>query len=540
MLKGGPVAKYLLPVLLIAMIFSYQNCGQQFDVSQYQQASQSNGSNGGGNDDGNVDVVNPPEDPGFDYSSLRLEMNNTSQTQFSEFEARVITDEPNLLISMSYKCPDQLENFAAASSCQNHIGYCVRFSCDRAGSGAYVRASALASNGDQVLIDEESLSVLAIDKQTLEGAIQLNMPATASKNQNFVVAAEVNSSLSGDSDYSLNWSVSPSNICTVVSSNTSSATIRCSQEGIHTVSASASSLRYQSSANYQVQVGDPELDLSIKLYANSSSEISVGHEYVLDVEGQDGAIVSGYKWSLDSGDCSITSATTTGVRNTIVCSKVPNGSDIEVGVAVTGDNYYTGSATKTLDVGKGAYSVSVSGAAQKQEGEKQSLTANVNKYHMKLSSTDSIPVTNFSGLTFKWTLCIDSSKGEAGTVVNVSNSNTISTDATACNSPGTKSFKVEVSSTDYSGAGAANATITEKPDEYYWDSQFLFGAGANSVTKMCSSYSQSTCNAANLGKVETCCYAKSAGGGGELKKLGEQSLSLRVCIDAVKYTCKVR
>lgn len=487
---------------MILMILSYQNCAEDFNISQYQNASAENNSS---SDDSEVN--NPPVNPGVDYSSLFLSLNNESQRQFDTFEARVLTDLTGLVVSMSYQCPGSVERNLQASSCQNHVGYCVSFVCEQAGS-ALVRASVFnTSTGNQLLIDERSLTVLSVEKQTLNAAIELDLPTSALLNSNFTVGANVLSSLRNDSNFNLDWSISPSGSCIKVNSNNQEATFNCNSPGTISIKANASSSRYQAENSASLQIGDPNLNLYLKLYNTvSSDEVNVGHDYSVDILGQNGVSVSGYNWNVDSSsNCSFANASTVGIRNTLTCSQVPSAGSIRLSVSVSGNGYFSGTATKTLKVNKGSYRVGMGGLAVKNAGESQIISLGVNKVFVKSHGQIISTIYSYSGITFKWTLCIDKAKGDPGRVKVISGSNMIYGQDTACATSGVKTFKVEVSSPHFEGSTEQSVVINEKPPEYFWSSKVLTGSGVENIRNSCASLNKGECNASNLGKSHTCC-----------------------------------
>lgn len=533
------MAKLLLPIMFLVMIFSYQNCAESFDPYQ-QIGSAETGSNNNGNSNGDSNVDNPPDEIDFDYSSLRAHMSATSVKEDEVVHVSISTEEKPLHITIRHTCPGGNLQSSVATACGEFEGYCSSFSCANDGD-ATVTASAYDSKSNQDIIiapGTMTLTVLSLEKEQLANAINIQVPNSATPNSQFAVTANIDSRLLNDDDYSATWSISPSNDCSMSSPTNQSARFHCSKAGMYSVKLIASSKRYQAESSKSVLVGNPNLNLGISL---SSQSIDVGVEYAISISGVSGLDIAGFNWSIDGNDqssCSLKNSQTSGIQNVIYCSQIPVDERVGVNVSVSNDNFFVGNGSKNIDVDRGAYSLSIQSLSSVDSGVGQNLSVNVAKYHVLQSGNESVVVSSYSDLVFKWTVCIGSNG--VGTEKIISGTNQITAADTACSSSGTKKFKVEVTSENYEGTTEKSVTITQRAYTYYWSNSSLPYVVGRNVLNMCrNNYPSGTCSSSNLGATQRCCLNVEADFGGIIPKLGTESVDV-FCTDAVEYKCSAR
>jgi hypothetical protein len=509
------LSKFLLPLAIIVMIFSYQNCGDGFNPALLQENSSSGGSLGdpgigSGGGDGDVEVEVP-----FDYTKLRLEVDSLEATQGDIIPVQVNKYDEDLDIRFYLTCSGEQESrldFSAA--CQS--GYaCAEAVCEKAGS-ANITAKVLSKEtGQELFIGSSLLDFKSREKTWIPGGINIIMPSDVFTNTNVVAKASIDTANFKDSD-EVSWSVS--NGCSVSRTNGGELEryVYCTQNGSHSISVNISNDRSYSSSTVDFTVGSKNKDIDLIVptirVGAKAAEIKVAD---LDVD------VDGFKWSLDdSSSCSLKETQTLGIQNLITCGSMPSDGNVNVSVEIV-DSNFTGKASKSVIVKKGTLSITRNGAGASKTNKDFNLEAVVKIGTLTRDAKD---------FNFNWSVCYG--PGESAKTKNVDGNNTW-TSGNACTKAGEKIFSVSVSNADYAGSASKKVLVSEPVYRYEWQQRPSFN---RNVTLSCRGFELPSCSKDSVGNSRECCEFF---GSGDLRKAEINAIDRdkRYCEESKKYVC---
>lgn len=495
------------------MIFSYQNCGDGFNPALLEDRSSSGGSLGvpPGDDDGEVTEPKVP----FDYTKLRLEVDSLEVIQGESISAQVFKYEEDLDIRFYLTCSGEQETrLDFSSSCQS--GYaCAEAICANAGS-ANISAKVVSQETNQELfVGSSLLEYKSREKTWVPGGVSIIMPAQINRNANVIAKASLDTTSFKATD-DISWSISDG--CSISRTNGGELEryIYCTKNGSHSVSVNVSNDYRYSSVNVGFNVGDKNQDIDLIV-----PTIRVGAAMAEIKVADLGVEVDGFKWSVDDKACSLKNSSTLGIQNLISCGSMPSDGNVKVSVEVQ-DSFFTGSASKSIEVKKGSLSISMSGAVDNKTGKDFDLKAVVKFGQLTLDPKD---------FSFTWSIC--NGAGEAAKIKNVDGNNTWNS-GNACQKAGEKTFSVSVSNANYSGSISKKVQLREPVYSYKW--QDMPGFNRN-LTNSCETFNLPSCNKDSVGWSRECCIFF---GSGQIRKLEEQNSlnrNQRFCEESRKYVC---
>lgn len=416
--------RILFLFLSIAILVSYQNCAEDFDVNSIGVQKKEIPS-----------TVAPEEieDPAY-LHELLLPVSATKVDQLLQAYIDTSIDQRQIDVSWALQCPESLSLEAVeGKNCGSSLK-CLDIVCTTEGL-AKLQAKIIYQNEVQKELNA-SFSVSPPD--SVELAPNIVLPSSTIKvgdifRIHFTFPEGVSESDQQNGD--IQWNLPNSNTCERLNEEDTSITLRCSQPGKLQIGVSYTAGRYYGSSTSEFSV-----NANIEIIM---PPITVGSPSRLTLQIPEGVNLGSIQFSLSNSDCSLSEIQKTNnvSSGSLLCSRRDRNNEIQITASVD----HAG--------------IRITGHSSKVAIARGSITVRPKVPAGTFYTGDSLQLSgefsNIAGQNFnyKWT----SSSGCSF------NNNQLQNPSLSCSTKGSKTFRLTVSNSNYTGSGTVSKTIKDIP-----------------------------------------------------------------------------